>query len=53
MVTLPQVNSNERNYLMRSIDIAKKGCYDNNRKLKIDEGFGDYNMNLFRLRNKR
>ena len=53
VVTLPQVLTTESRYLSRSIDTAKKGCYDHKRKLRIDLGYGDYNMNLFRLRSKR
>jgi len=55
VVSLPSVRENDRNlsYIARSIDNAKKGCYENNRCLKIDEGYGDYNMKLFRLKSKR
>jgi hypothetical protein len=32
--------------------LAKEGCYDQQKRLKIDGGFGDYNMKLFRFRER-
>lgn len=54
VISLPSVSEADHSlsYIARSIDNARNGCYQNNR-FKIDEGYGDYNMNLFRLREKR
>jgi len=52
-VSLPKVRDSLTTYTLNSIEIAKKGCYSKNNTLLIDQNFGDYNMNLFRLRNKR
>lgn len=51
--SLPHTKLQQKSYVEKSLSIAKRGCYNSNRELKIDDGFGDYNMNLFRLRNKR
>ena len=37
-------------YVFRSINTVKKGCYDETNKLRIDQGYGDYNMSIFRLK---
>ena len=52
-ISLPNVKEKEDSYALKAIDLAKKGCYNSNRQLKIDEGYGDYSMNLFRLKHKR
>ena len=49
---LPEVNEKSLSYALHSINVASQGCYDNNKRLRLDEGFGDYNMRLFRLRDK-
>lgn len=51
--SLPNVKQKDSSYVAKSIDIAKKGCYNSNKELKIDDAYGDYNMNLFRFKNKR
>lgn len=50
---MPNVKDTSISYVLNSIKIAKNGCYDDQKRLYIDGGFGDYNINLFRLRNKR
>lgn len=48
-LTLPDV-AKATSYVFRSINTVKKGCYDENNRLRIDQGYGDYNMNIFRLK---
>jgi hypothetical protein len=48
-LTLPDVTKGT-SYVFRSINTVKKGCYDENNKLRIDQGYGDYNMSIFRLK---
>jgi hypothetical protein len=48
-MTLPDVTKGT-SYVFRSINTVKKGCYDESNKLRIDQGYGDYNMNIFRLK---
>jgi hypothetical protein len=49
---LPDVNERSPSYALHSIHVASKGCYDNNKRLRLDQGFGDYNMRLFRLKDR-
>lgn len=51
-VSFPVVKSENISYTLRSISLAKEGCYDKNKRLLVDGGYGDYNMRLFRLRDK-
>lgn len=48
-LTLPDV-AKATSYVFRSINTVKNGCYDENNRLRIDQGYGDYNMNIFRLK---
>lgn len=48
-LTLPDV-AKGTSYVFRSINTINKGCYDETNKLRIDQGYGDYNMRIFRLK---
>ena len=52
-ITLPNFNQKASTYTSRVIELSKAGCYDPQKRLKIDGGFGDYNMSLFRLKNRK
>lgn len=52
-IKLPDVNEKSLSYALHSIEVAAKGCYDDNKKLRLDEGFGDYNMRLFRFKDRK
>ena len=52
-VSLPSVREKDQSYVTQSIERVKKGCYGSNRQLKIDDAYGDHNMHLFRLKNKK
>lgn len=49
---MPEVNEKSLSYALHSINVASKGCYDNSKRLRLDQGFGDYNMRLFRLKDR-
>ena len=51
-VSLPLVKGDNISYTLRSISLAKEGCYDKQKRLNIDGGYGDYNMKLFRFRER-
>jgi len=48
-LTLPDVTKGA-SYVFRSINTIKSSCYDETNKLQIDQGYGDYNMRIFRLK---
>lgn len=52
-ITLPNFNQKASTYTYKALELSKVGCYDQEKRLKIDGGFGDYNMYLFRLRNRK
>jgi hypothetical protein len=52
-IKLPDVKDKRISYALHSVDIAKKGCYNEDKKLLIDEGYGDYNMKLFRMKDRK
>ena len=51
--SLPVLFEPKKCYITKSINRIEKGCYDSKGRLAIDGGYGDYNMSLFRLKDKR
>lgn len=52
-VRLPEVTSQTLSYALHSIDLSNNGCYDTHTRLRLDNGFGDYNMRLFRPKDRK
>lgn len=46
----PKENAGE--YIKKSMKIIEEGCYENG-KLKIDGSIGDYNMSIFRFKDRK
>jgi hypothetical protein len=51
--SLPAIRTRTPPTALRAVALARAGCYDTQGHLLIDEGYGDHNMSLFRLRNRR
>ena len=52
-ISLPNVNDKDKSYITKSIEMYKNGCYNSEKGINIDGAYGDYNMHLFRLKNRK